>query len=75
MSKSQSLTHAQNPKNILRISLLGTHPKDTVQMKENDKSIKMFTAVLFIIIMMMKYTDIWKYTFTEMIRSYGTATW
>lgn len=43
---------------MARTSFLGIHPKDMVQMKENAKSRKMFSAALFTIMMMMMiYAD------------------
>lgn len=40
----------KNPKNILRISLLGTYHKDRVHRKKNAKSIKMFSAALLLLL-------------------------
>lgn len=47
---SQLRAGGKNPKNILRISLLGTYHKDRVHRKKNAKSIKMFSAALLLLL-------------------------
>lgn len=47
---SQLRAGGKNPKNILRISLLGTYHKDRVHRKKNAKSLKMFSAALLLLL-------------------------